>query len=178
MADVPAPKAATVVELIWEHELVFSGRSGSTRMTLDSRSVEGPSPMQALAFGLAACMGMDVVHVIRKGLEVRRRLPALFHGARYTPLYADAGREENVVAFSLSEAGQRVVAVAPRLFSRLMDGDDAAPLGEKAWGEAKLVLEGGGELVNVLTGEAHRGGELRLAQVLRTFPVALLAPPP
>lgn len=82
MADVPAPKAATVVELIWEHELVFSGRSGTTRMTLDSRSVEGPSPMQALAFGLAGCMGMDVVHVIRKGRHDLRGLRADLTGAR------------------------------------------------------------------------------------------------
>ncbi len=35
-------------------------------MTLDSASVEGPSPVQALAFALAGCMAMDVVHIIRK----------------------------------------------------------------------------------------------------------------
>ena len=55
-----------------------------------------------------------------------------------------------------------------------MDGDDLAPLGAKAWGEARLPLEG--EYVNVLTGERHedRGGHVCLAEILGAFPVALL----
>ena len=60
-------KPPTVVELVWEHDLVLSGTSGQTRMTLDSSSVAGPSPMQALGFALAGCMAMDVVHVLKKG---------------------------------------------------------------------------------------------------------------
>ena len=115
--------------------------------------------------------GRAKMHVIRNGLEVRKKFPALFHGAKYTPLYADAGREENVIAFALSEGS--VVAVAPRLFSRLMDGDDAAPLGAKAWGEARLPLDG--QYLNVLTGERHEArGHVGVAQLLATFPVALL----
>jgi putative redox protein len=55
------------VELVWEHDLVLSGSSGTTPMTLDSASAEGPSPMQALGFALAGCMTMDVVHVLKKG---------------------------------------------------------------------------------------------------------------
>ena len=118
--------------------------------------------------------GRAKMHVIRKGLEVRKKFPALFHGAKYTPLYADAGREENVIAFALSEGARSVIAVAPRLFSRLVDGDDVAPLGAKAWGEARLPMEG--EYVNALTGERHeaRGGHVGLAALLSTFPVALL----
>lgn len=75
-------KAPTLVELIWEHDLVFGGRSGGVRMTLDSASVEGPSPMQALAFGLAGCMAMDVVHVVRKGRHELRGLRADLTGTR------------------------------------------------------------------------------------------------
>ena len=67
MVDPGSPKPATVLELIWEHDLVLGGRSGDIRMTLDSASHAGPSPMQALAFALAGCMAMDVVHVLRKG---------------------------------------------------------------------------------------------------------------
>jgi putative redox protein len=61
-----AGKPPTVVELIWEHELVFGGTSGEARMKLDSAGVAGPSPMQALAFALAGCMAMDIVHILRK----------------------------------------------------------------------------------------------------------------
>jgi len=114
--------------------------------------------------------GRAKLHVIRKGLEVRKKHPEAFHGGTYVPLYADGGREENIIAFSLGT----VIALAPRLFAKLMEADDLAPLGAKAWGEAKIRLPNEGEYANVLTGERHRGRELRLADVLATFPVALL----
>ena len=118
--------------------------------------------------------GRAKLHVIRKGLEVRKKLPGLFHGAaKYTPLYADGGREENIIAFMLSEGSASVIAVAPRLCSRLMESDDIAPLGAKAWAEARLAVEG--RYLNVLTGERHEArGRLSLAQVFATLPVALL----
>jgi (1->4)-alpha-D-glucan 1-alpha-D-glucosylmutase len=106
--------------------------------------------------------GSAKMHVIRKGLEVRRKYPALFQGGRYTPLYADGGREQNVIAFELSDGRDSVIAVAPRLFARL-DAQDP-------WGDARLPIEG--RYTNVLTGEAVQGG--RLAEMLATFPVALL----
>jgi len=118
--------------------------------------------------------GRAKLHVIRKGLEVRRRLPALFHGGRYEPLYADGGREENLCAFALRSGSQLVVAMAPRLFARLMQPDEVAPLGERFWGNATVKLEMKGRFVDVLTGESHAGGELRIARVLSAFPVALL----
>jgi len=55
------------LELIWEHDLVFNGTSAEASMVLDSGGKAGPSPVQALAFALAGCMGMDVVHILRKG---------------------------------------------------------------------------------------------------------------
>jgi putative redox protein len=62
-----AMKPPLTLELVWERDLVFGGRSGHTLMTLDSAGVAGPSPVQALAFALAGCMGMDVVHILQKG---------------------------------------------------------------------------------------------------------------
>lgn len=116
--------------------------------------------------------GRAKLHIIRQGLAVRRAHPALFHGGRYFPLYADAGREENVCAFALRHGNQALVAVAPRLFAHLVDGD-GAPLGERVWGAARLALPGGGYR-NVLTGEHAEGGEVPLATLLAAFPVALL----
>lgn len=83
MADAETrPKPPTVLELIWEHDLVFAGRSGEAKMTLDSASAAGPSPMQALAFGLAGCMAMDVVHILKKGRHDLRGLRADLVGER------------------------------------------------------------------------------------------------
>jgi putative redox protein len=84
MADATPPKPPTTVELIWEHDLVLGGKSGAARLTLDSTSQEGPSPMQALAFALAGCMAMDVVHVLRKGRHDLRGLRADLAGHRLT----------------------------------------------------------------------------------------------
>src|SRR6185295_15521583 len=121
--------------------------------------------------------GRAKLHIIRRGLAVRRSHPALFHGARYAPIHADSGREENIVAFALRRDGSAVIAVAPRLFASLMREDDIAPIGERVWGEASISLPDGltGELHNILTGErfpAH--AKLPLAQLLGRFPVALL----
>jgi putative redox protein len=67
-------KPPITVQLVWEKELVFGGRSGAASMTLDSAGQAGPSPVQALAFALAGCMGMDVVHILRKARHDLRGL--------------------------------------------------------------------------------------------------------
>ena len=83
MADtLTPPKPPTVIELVWEHDLVFGGRSGDVILTLDSASAAGPSPMQALAFALAGCMAMDVVHILRKGRHDLQGLKADLTGER------------------------------------------------------------------------------------------------
>jgi putative redox protein len=79
MAGVKPP---TVAELVWKGDLVFDGRSGDTRITLDSASQAGPSPMQAVAFGLAGCMGMDVVHILLKGRHDLKGLAISLRGER------------------------------------------------------------------------------------------------
>jgi putative redox protein len=82
MVEQAIVKPPTVVELIWEHDLVFGGTSGDVTMILDSASKAGPSPMQALAFAHAGCMAMDVVHILRKGRHDLRGLRADLTGTR------------------------------------------------------------------------------------------------
>ncbi len=60
-------KPPTTIELVWEHDLVLAGHAGNVSMVLDSAGVEGPSPVQTLAFALAGCMAMDIVHILKKG---------------------------------------------------------------------------------------------------------------
>jgi putative redox protein len=82
MAESSPPKPPTVLELVWEHDLVFGGRSGDITMTLDSAAVSGPSPMQALGFALAGCMAMDLVHILKKGRHDLRGLRVDLKGER------------------------------------------------------------------------------------------------
>jgi putative redox protein len=79
MADV---KPSVVTDLTWQDELKFAGRSGDVALTLDSASKAGPSPMQLLGFGLAGCMAMDVVHILRKGRQDLRGLTVHLVGRR------------------------------------------------------------------------------------------------
>lgn len=76
------PIPPTIAELVWKDELVFTGTSGETSLVLDSASKAGPSPMQALALGLAGCMSMDVVHILKKGRHDLRGLRAKLVGRR------------------------------------------------------------------------------------------------
>lgn len=55
------------LDLVWEGDLRFRGRSGAVEIVLDSDSAAGPSPVEALTFGLAGCMAIDVVHILKKG---------------------------------------------------------------------------------------------------------------
>ena len=77
-----AEKPPVTLELVWEHDLVFAGMAGAVAMRLDSASAEGPSPMQALAFGLAGCMAMDLVHILKKGRHDFRGLRVDLTGLR------------------------------------------------------------------------------------------------
>jgi putative redox protein len=82
MSDTPPVKPPTGVTLVWEHDLVFGAESGNIHMTLDSAAVAGPSPVQTLAFALAGCMAMDVVHVLTKGRHDMRGLRVDLKGER------------------------------------------------------------------------------------------------
>ena len=106
-------KPTTVVELLWEHDLVLSGSSGAARMTLDSAGTAGPSPMQALGFALAGCMAMDVVHVLKKGRHDLRGLKAGLVAERAE----DEPRRFTSVAMHFSVAGN----VPPESIQRAID---------------------------------------------------------
>ncbi|HEY3885028.1 MAG TPA: OsmC family protein [Vicinamibacterales bacterium] len=75
-------KPPTEIDLVWDRDLVFSGRSDQGVIVLDSAGIAGPSPVQSLLFALAGCMGMDVVHVLRKGRHDLRELRIHLVGER------------------------------------------------------------------------------------------------
>ena len=82
MPDAPPAKPPTNVSLVWQQALIFGGQSGDIQLTLDSAAVAGPSPVQTLAFALAGCMAMDVVHVLTKGRCAMRGLRVDLTGQR------------------------------------------------------------------------------------------------
>jgi putative redox protein len=60
-------KPPVQVDLTWCGDLRFAGASAGTSITLDSDGQAGLSPVQAIAYGLAGCMAIDVVDILLKG---------------------------------------------------------------------------------------------------------------
>jgi putative redox protein len=79
MAD---PKPPVRARLTWQHDLVFDAESGQARATIDSDGVEGLSPMQAVAFGFAGCMSVDLAHILARGRHALRALTVSVEGHR------------------------------------------------------------------------------------------------
>jgi (1->4)-alpha-D-glucan 1-alpha-D-glucosylmutase len=156
---------------LWDFSLVDPDNRRPVDFSLRNKLLdEGPAPAEMLE-NLAD--GRAKLHVIRRGLEVRKAHPELFYGGHYSPLYVDGEREQNVLAFALRAGGKTLVAVAPRLFARLMQPSDLAPVGSRIWGEARLALPQI-EFADVLSGRRHRGGATPMSELLGEFPVALL----
>jgi putative redox protein len=79
---VNEPAAPIVLDLVWEGSLLFKGTAEKVGIVLDSAGQAGPSPVQALAFALAGCMAMDVVHILAKGRSEPATLTARLVGRR------------------------------------------------------------------------------------------------
>ena len=79
---MPDAKPPVVVDLTWEDALRFTAAADTFQMTLDSGSKVGPAPMQLLAFAIAGCMAMDLVHILKKGRHDLRGLKAHLVGRR------------------------------------------------------------------------------------------------
>ena len=64
---MPEPVRPLVADLVWAGDLRFDAASGPVSFIVDSDTKAGPSPTQLLAIGLAGCMSVDVVDILRRG---------------------------------------------------------------------------------------------------------------
>jgi putative redox protein len=60
----------------------FAGQSGTASIVLNGPGNPEPTPVQALAFGLAACMGIDLVQILAKGRHELKSLRIHLEGER------------------------------------------------------------------------------------------------
>jgi putative redox protein len=70
------------LDLVWERDLVFHGRTGGLEITLDGNGREAVSPVQTLAFALASCMASDLVLILTRGRQPLEGLVARLHAER------------------------------------------------------------------------------------------------
>lgn len=70
------------LSLDWLGDLKFVNSPGSPAMELHSSTPGIASPPQALAYGVMACMAMDIVHVVQKSRAPLEALTVTFEGQR------------------------------------------------------------------------------------------------
>jgi putative redox protein len=70
------------LELTWERDLVFRGRTGALETVLDGNGREAVSPVQTLAFALASCMASDLVLILTRGRQPLEGLTVRLHAQR------------------------------------------------------------------------------------------------
>ena len=110
--------------------------------------------------------------ITSRALRLRRDRPEWF--TRYRPLTAVDAASRHVIAFDRGGA----VTVATRLpigLAARVGADPAASAPPGAWGDT-VVITRREPLTDVLTGRGYEGGAIPLAELLATYPVALLAP--
>ena len=78
---VPSPPPI-VVDLHWQGGMRFAARSEAAEFVLDGPGNTVPTPVQALAGSLAACMGIDLVQILTKGRHPLQGLQAHLVGNR------------------------------------------------------------------------------------------------
>lgn len=117
------------------------------------------------------------------GLRLRRRDPSLFLQGDSLPLNASGPLEEHVVAAGRMREDRLVIAVAPRMVTRLTEAAGSNPIRPDVWNDTLLRLPrefARQPLRNVFTGETvelhptNQDCVLPVAKLLPTLPVALL----
>jgi (1->4)-alpha-D-glucan 1-alpha-D-glucosylmutase len=99
--------------------------------------------------------------LIHRALDLRRKHADWFRASsRYEPIFAEGAKANHAVAFS---RGGKIITIVTRLVIGLKND----------WADTTLKIPAG-EWRNELTDEKFRGGSLRLADLLKQFPVALL----
>jgi (1->4)-alpha-D-glucan 1-alpha-D-glucosylmutase len=105
--------------------------------------------------------GLPKLWVIRQTLKLRRKRRLFAPEDDYRPLAYRGPKSHHVIAFA---RGGRAITVVPRLVLKLGG----------SWGDSMVELPSG-RWRHAFTDEIFGGGELRVANLLKRFPVALLS---
>lgn len=146
---------------VWNHRLV----DPDNRLPVDFESLRSlmgeMKSLSAEEIWARRESGMPKMYVIQKTLQLRRQMPEAFGPeGEYQQLPARGSKAQHAIIYM---RGRKIVTIAPRLVIGL-GGDwenTAVTLPDDTWQE-------------LLTGAQFIGGVIQLADVLSTFPVALL----
>jgi (1->4)-alpha-D-glucan 1-alpha-D-glucosylmutase len=114
-------------------------------------------------------------------LRARREQRDIFASGDYNPVDVQGSRRDHVFAFVRTAGDRRVIVAVPRLVATMAGPVDAAPVGERVWGDTLLRLPPGahgGGWHNAITDRCvpmqSETGAIRAADAFEHFPVAVL----
>ena len=111
-------------------------------------------------------------------LQFRNDHAEVFQFGGYEPLAFDGTRRDHGFGFSRGHDGREILVVVPRLVAGLLPDANVPPLGERVWGDTRVVVPNapGRCYRHALTGDCVRveDGALRLADVFAHAPVAFM----
>ena len=170
---------------LWQWHLVDPDNRGTVDYALRERSLgQLQSGMGDVdperARGLLDRMedGRVKLYVTWKLLAMRRDHRELFSAGDYVPLETAGTHGTRLCAYARVAAPGAALVVAPRLIARMVE-QAGAPLGIGAWGDTVLRVPQAlrGVYGDIFTGErveCNAAGEISVAQMLSSFPVASL----
>lgn len=119
------------------------------------------------------------MRLLLAGLALRARGKDLFAGGEYVPLLVEGAAAENVLAFARVSGWQAVITIVPRMSLGLLSGESTPLVPLERWDDTEVKLPphlSGQNWLDVITGEVQTAqGRLSVGEVLRRFPVAVLA---
>ncbi|GAB3831318.1 malto-oligosyltrehalose synthase [Pontibacter rugosus] len=116
------------------------------------------------------------LYLLHKALVTKRDLQTVFDKGDYIPLQVHGEKKNHLLAFARHYQGQWVLVAVPLLLVGLVESHDL-PLGQDVWGDTAIVLPENApqQWQNVLgQDKLNASGTVPVAEVLKTFPVALL----
>jgi len=154
------------------------------RLLEELKKQEAMRPLREIALELMQSKdnGMIKLYLIYKALNYRKDNREIFEKGEYIPLEIFGMLKDNVCAYARTEGDKTITVAVPRFLTRLAPMG-TLPFGEGVWQDTCIVLpfeERETEYHNVLTAENVKSmiqagkQALRLSEVFRSFPVALL----
>ncbi|MCH6584826.1 MAG: malto-oligosyltrehalose synthase, partial [Proteobacteria bacterium] len=123
--------------------------------------------------------GRVKLYTIWQSLALRARWPEVFRDGDYLPLTVRGERAAHACAFARRCGNRAMIALVPRLPTRLLGDRNILPMGAEVWGDTVLEVPielAGLEWSNVFTGERYMAtNKFELGQLLAYFPICLLA---
>jgi (1->4)-alpha-D-glucan 1-alpha-D-glucosylmutase len=155
------------------------------RMLTELRTAGMPDAGKVRALVDTLADGRCKLYLTWKVLQFRREHEDLFCRGEYIPLQVSGEHASNLCAFARRYKGETLIAIAPRLYLRLLGEREQPPLGADVWKNTLIELPrednpNGAAFSNILDGSQIRSSQhneragFLAADALAHFPVAVL----